>query len=774
MPDFGPVLRKLRQETGWSQQRLADESGVSLQAVNALETGRRRYPWRQTVDLLANALELHADQRAELSAAAARPKAITGAHGFPADVTDFVGRAEQIATVSDLLTGDRHAPGVVVISAIAGMGGVGKTALTVRVARELTDRFADGVLYLNLRGFGAGEPMTPAEALNALLQQLGFALHRAPGSTEEAAGLFRSACAARRLLVVLDNVATVEQVLPLLPGTSTCAVIVTSRRALVGLPGAGSLDLDVLPDGEALALLTTVAGARRVETDLQAAREVVARCGSLPLAIRIAGSRLAAEPSWTVADLARRLADDGARLDLLGDGVRASIALSLAGTSAADVAAAEIFGLLGLYEGNELDLKVAARLVDRPESEIEPLLEHLVDLHLLESTSPRRYQFHDLVRAYARELASTRTDATDRAAARKRVMELYITMAWGAWPDIGGNGQAWLGERRLAEADEIVPDEALAWLDGEAIEILAVAIRRSVDAATILLLAVGMSVFWADRRRNAEAVKMLELAVAVLESEPGPHHPFGIGQIRYRLAHHYAITSNVELAAAHMRAGVEVARGHDYHPLLEYCELDLARFLERLDQLDEALIHARAGLELALATGDGTVEGWARFTVAVMDGRLGRADEQDRGFARAVELVRSNDASSLSWLIRSIGDVYSRCGRNESARSWLCTELAEVRASGEKFALADHLQILGAVEVELAAYDDARETLENALALIVDSQGELEAAIRHALGSALVGLGETEPAREQWLLALELYQRYGLPQTAEVRELLNG
>ncbi|WP_405056006.1 NB-ARC domain-containing protein [Kribbella sp. NBC_01505] len=773
MSEFGPVLRKFRKAAGFSQERLAKESGVSVEAIKTLEAGRRRYPWVQTVDLLSDGLGLDADERSELKAAAARPPVGTGPERLPAEVADFVGRAEQIATVSTLLTGGGQAPGVVVISAIAGMGGVGKTALAVRVARELAGRFADGVLYVNLRGFGVGEPMTPLEALSALLRQLGFVRQRPPGSVDEAAGLFRTACATRRLLVVLDNAATVEQVQPLLPGTANCAVIVTSRRALVGLPGAQPLTLDVLPEDEALSLLTSVAGRERIAADPPAARAVVELCGSLPLAIRIAGTRLAAEPAWTIADLARLLADETARLDELGDaehGVRASIGLSLAGTSAG---ATEFFGPLGLHEGVELDLKVAARLVDRPEADVEPLLENLVDLHLLESVGPRRYQFHDLVRDYARELAPD-----DRTAAHRRVLDLYVAMAWQARTQFGFRVQPedWFDEQWLRGTEGLEYDEVMSWLDVEADELLAAARRSMADPCpertAVVRLAGGLLLFWATRRRRIEGTQLDELALAALSEDPTCAPPQATAAIRHHLGVHYLARADYETAAAHLRIAIDLdaERGYQAHRSLSL--LELARCLERMDRLAEAVPLARTALDLARSVSDPTIEGGSHLLLGLLAGRLGHFPEQDESFALAVALVRRGGPRFLDILFPTIGESYLRSGRPEAARIWLRTHLPELKASTNRAATAEHLHHLATAELQLASYEAARQSLTDALTLVPTTNGELEARIRHSLGTALTGLGEPEPAREQWLLALELYRRYGLPQAAEVQALL--
>lgn len=782
MSEFGAVLRRFRKAAGFSQEKLAELSAVSVEAVKTLEAGRRRHPRPQTVKLLSDGLGLTEGERAELVAAATRSRTTRQVpEQLPDDLQDFSGRDQQVDNVQKLFLSGESRQGVVVISALAGMGGIGKTALGVHVAHRVADQFPDGQLYLNLRGFGPGEPMTAAVALGRLLGSLGVQVGDSPSSVDEIAARYRSVLAGRRMLVFLDNAATASQVLPLLPGTSTCAVLITGRRALTNLPGAAHLALDALPEPEALSLLAQVVGDERMESDPLNARAVVRLCGGLPLALRIAGARLAAQPSWSVEYFAQRLETNRRRLDELALGdldVRTSIELSLTAATEQDAAAKEVFGLLGVHEGSGFDLKVAARLADRPEPEIEPLLEHLVDLHLLESPAPRRYQFHDLVRAYAQELPTTEAD---RLAARDRVMALYVAMAWRARTRRGiGDpfSREWLDEQWLTGTDDVEYEEAMTWLDAEATEIVAAAQRLMAgphsDPATVVRLAVGMGMFWSDHGRHAEAAQLGELALTALRRDPDCGPPRAEPTIRHHLARHYAERSDFEMAAAHMRGAVEASAAQDYQWMLSYCLPALAEFLERLDRLDEGMAQARAGLELALSRADEAAEGQTRFILGVIAGRLGRPADQDREFELAAQLIRTNYPGAYHWMAHAIGDAYRRCGRPENARSWLLAPQAEVSFVRSQFAVAESLRTLGAVEVELAAYDDGRGHLEEALALIGDNSGELEARIRQSLGDALSGLGEAEPAQEQWRLALELYSRYGLPQAEEVRSLLTA
>jgi tetratricopeptide (TPR) repeat protein len=581
------------------------------------------------------------------------------------------------------------------------------------------------------------------------------------------------------VFVFLDNAASEAQVLPLSPGSSTCAVLITSRRSLTGLPGAAHLALDTLPDQEALAMLDQIVGDGRIVSDPVAALSIVHLCGGLPLALRIAGARLAARPSMSVADLARQLDTSRRRLDELALGdldVRMSIEASLAAATEQDAGAVAAFRLLGLHEGDVLDVRVAARLLDLPVAETEERLERLVDLHLLESTGPRRYQFHDLVRAYVQELPTT---ATERRAARDRVMALYVAMAWRARARRGiGDpfSREWFDEQWLSGTDDLGYEEILAWLDMEAAEVLAAARRLMAgphsDPATVVRLAIGMVVFWSDRGRNAEAVQLGELAVTALRGAPDCGPPRAEATVRHHLARHYAGMSDFELAAVHMRVAVEASAAQGYQWMQVYCLVGLAEFLERLDQLDEGMAQAQAGLELALSIADESAEGHARFTLGVMAGRRGRSVEQDREFELAAQLIRRSYPTAYHWMANAIGDAYRRCGRSENARSWLRAQLDEIKNSESQFGVAECLQALGAVEVELTAYGSARGHLEEALTLIGGGSGELEARSRHSLGDALSGLGESGPAQEQWRLALRLYSRYGLPQAEEVRGLL--
>ncbi|MFF4407370.1 BTAD domain-containing putative transcriptional regulator [Streptomyces sp. NPDC001404] len=330
-----------------------------------------------------------------------RPRTTPGSGGaFPSPVPGFTGRDEQLRDLTGMLT--RKEASAVVVSATNGMAGVGKTTLAVYTAHGLgDDAFPDGRLYVDLRGADA-EPLQPHHVLEGFLQELGVADENVPDDAEERVALYRTLPTDRRMHLLLDNAASCEQLRPLLPRAADCAVLVSSRAWLTGLAGARHLRLDIMPPEDALRLLRRAIGNRAVDAEPEAAVALVATCGHLPLALRIVASRLAAEPGRPLADLVRRLADERRRLDELRTGdtaVDAAFELSYATLTPEQASA---FRLLAVPDVPDLALPSPAALLGLGADEAEELLESLVELNLLESHRLDRYQFHDLVRAFAR------------------------------------------------------------------------------------------------------------------------------------------------------------------------------------------------------------------------------------------------------------------------------------------------------------------------------------------------------------------------------------
>jgi tetratricopeptide (TPR) repeat protein len=354
---------------------------------------------------------------------------------LPVAARHFAGRTAELETLTGLLHDAAEAGGTVVISAIDGTAGIGKTALAVSWAHRVADRFPDGQLFVNLRGFDpTGSPVKPMEAVRGFLDAFAVPVERIPASLDTQAALYRSLVAGKRMLVVLDNARDAEQVRPLLPGAPTCLVVVTSRNQLTSLvasEGAYPLTLDLLTADEARELLVRRLGAHQVAEEPQAVDNIIALCARLPLALVIVAARAATHPAFPLTTLAAELHNAGARLDALDAGdpttnMRAVFSWSYK-TLAPD--AASLFRLLGLHPGPDVSAAAAASLAALPLSGVSPLLAELTWANLLVEHSPGRYTFHDLLRAYAAELSQRIDPDGQRRAATDRMLDHYLHTA---------------------------------------------------------------------------------------------------------------------------------------------------------------------------------------------------------------------------------------------------------------------------------------------------------------------------------------------------------
>ncbi len=460
----GTWLRQQRLAAGMTQEELAVESGVSARAISNLERGRTRKPYPRSLRSLATALGLSDSvgaewaarlraERAPDTAAESPPRPRTVGtdptersseyvspavqpievpRQLPAAPRHFTGRRAEFDRLTAAAQDVGTRAGTVVISAIDGMAGVGKTAMAVYWAQSHADRFPDGQLFIDLHGYTQGQqPRAPGEALNLLLPALGVPPEWIPNDSERAAALYRQHLADSRTLIVLDNAATEAQVRPLLAGGDSCLVLITSRRRLKGLDDAHTLSLDLLPAAEAVALLRAVAGTDRVPADDLLPQEVAQLCGYLPLALRIAAALLRHRPSWTLDHLVGLLREQHRRVQALSDGERDLPAVFDLSYRSLDDRHRALFRRLGLVPGPDLDPYVAAALLEVDPAAAGGLLEDLVDHNLLLCHAPGRYRLHDLIRAYVRTLAAT--DAVpDRDAAVDRLLRYYAHTAHGA------------------------------------------------------------------------------------------------------------------------------------------------------------------------------------------------------------------------------------------------------------------------------------------------------------------------------------------------------
>ncbi|TYB70957.1 tetratricopeptide repeat protein [Nonomuraea sp. PA05] len=652
---------------------------------------------------------------------------------LPAGTQAFTARAAEVERLrADLVSADGP-----MITVIDGPGGIGKSALAVHAAHAVSDRFADGVVYVNLHGATAGlAPLTPLEALRHLLRSLGLDGAAVPADLGEAAARYRSLTASCDLLVILDNARDVRQVRPLIPAGARCRVVVTGRDPLAVLDNARHLHLGALADADATALLTRLVGAGRVDAEPEATAEIVRLCGGFPLALRIAGARLAARPGRAIAGLAVRLADATRRLDLLEYAdlaVRAGIAVShqhlREEPSGRD--AAHLLTLLGLLELPAHTTAATAALAGWPEHRTETALERLMDARLLEPAGPGRYQFHDLVRLYARE---QELPGQERAAAIRRALHHYLATATRA-DDMVGGGSSDFGYFPAEQPGEELPTVAAAneWIERERDNLLA-AVRQAAGETTDQTAAVLANVAqWLFDRRGwfSEMLEMGELALRGTDErqdwEGKAYLCQGLSSAHHQLGRFAQAERHIEEGlAAWDLAGRPDRKAGLYNDLGTLCAVT-----GRHDDALTALAHALTITE-----------------------RTGRKDHQS--------FVRNNRVH-----------VYYRQGRFEEAVEEARLVLTMTEELDDAGSLGVAHDTLGDACRAGGLLEEAVEHYRRAVELQRETGFTLYTAVSSWwLGQALHDLGRAEEARASWRVSLDLLREARLLTAAEVAAYL--
>jgi DNA-binding SARP family transcriptional activator len=640
---------------------------------------------------------------------------------LPAPVAHFAGRAGELAALTSLLDQvGAGTPGTVVISAIGGTAGVGKTALAVHWAYQVAQRFPDGQLYVNLRGYDPDQPMTAADALAGFLRALGVPGPDIPAEEDERAALYRSLLAGRRMLMVADNARWVEQVRPLLPGSPACAAVVTSRDSLAGLvarDGAVRLDLDLLPAADAVDLLRALIG-DRVDADPQAAAALATQCSWLPLALRVAAEIAAARPDVSIADLASELADQQQRLDLLDAGgdprtaVRAVFSWSYRHL---DPGAARTFRLLGLHPGPGFDTYAAAALTGTTVDQAGHLLDLLARAHLMQPAGPCRFVLHDLLRAYARDLATAHEDEQEWQAALTRLFDHYLHTATIAMDTL------FPAERRYRPPISLAAAPAPPMTGGAAA-------RAWLDAQRATLVAV----------------------VAYTAGNGWPGHATRLATTLFRYLDtggHYqdAVTSCTHAWRAACQAGDRAAEGSAL--------LGIGGDGWRLGRYAEAAGHLGEALAIFGETGDRLGQARALSNLGAVDscqGHHGRAADHHR---EALAIFReTGDRLGQARALDSLGVVLCHQGYHQQAADHQREALGMYRQLGDRHGEGGALDNLGVVEWWQGCYPEAAGHLREGLAVFC------EAGDRLGQARTLSNLGVVEWWQERYHEAAERHR----------------
>lgn len=737
------LLRTFRTRAGLTQAALAEKAGLSEQAISVLERGTRSRPRMDTIRGLTKALDLtpaEADQflavaRGKGHGSATRAEDATAGSAastvpwqLPPAARDFTGRGAQLDAMLSVL---RNASGTspVGLVAVTGMGGIGKTALAVQAAHTLADSYPDGQLYLNLRGYGPGTPMAVEDAQRQLLRSVGVDVRLIPGDVEEAAAVLRSQLAGRRMLILLDNATDVAHVLPLIPGHAGSSAIITSRGSLATLPGARQVHLDALSESESIELLTGVIGETRVAAEPDAARNLAAISGRLPLAVRLVGGRLASRPTWPIQHLVAMLQDERRRLDGFGadeTGVRASIASSVAFLESSDRPldreAAGVLPLLSVLDGSDLLTVVAARLLKLPVHRTDAILERLVDLNLLESVSPERYRFHDLIRAYARERADRVLTTVERDAGLQRALRFYTEIGWAT------QSRTHPASPRIALATGHFeplpttsdPEAALSWLDDEQRNLTDryhQATESSLaGSAVVPELALSLFGYLESRSRWVEMREMCGTALEIATQ-------LQLGPMAAWLEHDTAIpeVENGSLEAAAERLLRALGRFRALPDLRGQarCCTSVAHVLGRLNRVADAIEYGNEALQLSQKLGDKTVEGVAYVALGGLYDRNGEYRLADAAYQRGIELAeQSQDSRSVAKRYLNTGFSHVLVGRFDDAIAPLLKSLDAARRAKSDDLQTQALQCLAGVYASRGEYQKAHATLNEGIVLI--------------------------------------------------------
>jgi tetratricopeptide (TPR) repeat protein/transcriptional regulator with XRE-family HTH domain len=759
---LGGVLRTHRERLQLTQEELAEQAGLAVRTVRELEAGRVLRPRGHSLRLLAEALGLDDEARTDFMSRAYRarrsPDTAHVPRQLPCEVAGFAGRHDVLAALDDALRASQSDPSAVGIAVVVGMAGIGKTAVAVRWAHRVASRFPDGTLYVDLRGCSAAVALRPIDALARFLRALGVAAERVPVDPDEAAALYRSVLASRRVLVLLDNAGDAAQLRPLLPGGGGSFVLLTSRARLTGLvarEGARELVLGGLGQTESEELLTSVIGAERVAAERPAATRLAQLCAYLPLALRIAAANLATDQQSSVSEFAEKLAQDRlAALQVPGDEQHAVLAAFDISYRRQPDAARRVFRLLGLVPGPDFTMEAAAALAGIAVSEAEALLDGLTRTHLVQRSAKGRFSLHDLLRHFAQDRVATEPD---RVEAMDRLLDYYLAVTDAAaarlYPYMFRLGT---GDRITSLAPTFSEDgAAIGWLDAERPNIIA-AIRMSREPRPLAActLAVALRGYLWLRGYVVDAVQTADAALEAAAADTTIEARVG-AEITAAMAYHNI--GNHTRAARHGEAAVRLARQAGIKTAEAPALANLGPILLRAGDPAGAIERTLDALALARQCRIRTAEGVLLADLTVAYRELGRLHDAADSARAAVAIHRGcqslvNECQALTYL----GEVCRLLGDLDEAATHLQRSLAIASQIGNRTFEAPALATRAAVLAEQGRLAEAADVAMTALMAMTDQDHWSEVECRNTLGSVMSHVGRHRDAVDEHTRALDL------------------
>ncbi|MER6345279.1 BTAD domain-containing putative transcriptional regulator [Streptomyces sp. NPDC001595] len=752
----------LREGLHFLLMRALHRTGRQGEALAVYRRAHRLLARELGIEPNARLQQLHADILQDTAPSVPRPEIVTRQERAPRQIphatADFTGRTQETRLIRETLL--HPSAEAVPIVLVTGMGGTGKTSLVMHSVQSVLSTYPDGQLYVDLRG-ADGTPADPATVLTSFLRALGERDAYIPAELYERAALYRSRLAQRRVLIVLDNAADMDQVTPLLPGGPTCAVVITSRNGLATLPVSARVILGAMPDEDAMRLLTRLIGASRVDAEPHTARSIVTACGGLPLAVRIIGSRLAARPEWTLADLAARLTDEQHRLaELTVDTVTVEASFAL-GYGQLNQSTRQSLRLLALPAHSVYDLRTASTVLAVPAQSARVLLERLVAVGLLESPALDRYRYHDLVRLFARRLALETDPDRTRHAALGRLLDLHLVAAAESYRVIRPGHTVALAALPVVPGTEVCFDsvnEALNWsasaLDDILLLLTQTAASHTDRAATLLLMLDAVL-------HNAHLWhQVIPVATVVADAASRAGDRRSEGRARYILGGALAEVGRTEQASDQLARALEASRDRD-DDVQAMC-LNAQGFVIRVP--DSALQVHREAADLAQRLNNRSLE--ALVLGNAVQVRLTTEGMDERTVAESLRhielyrLLRDRQGQALS-LYRH-GQVLVRQGLPADAIADYQQALRLIEDGEIDFVRAACLVRLSEAYTQVGRLESAVKRAEEGLLLArAVRHGVGEAHALRALGDALLAMDQRTEAVRVWRDSLAIFEHLG-------------